>query len=508
MSDDAIRDGALAGSATPAWEHSPGGELDALLARNAMATGLAARFAGLGRAMLDKLGHGAASYSQSLLSSVQSMQSDEAVQAAQRLQLHDFATDGIKLSIVTAGGAQVDIKLSSDLNGVALKVSLAQGTLSDPERAALSDLGDAFQHAIDGLARQPAQLDLDRLLQAQQAHSSLLTGLSLHAALGGDMQQIDLQIDAGKRELRTSGSNGNMKLSVDMSTAKLAGTAQQQRQAVRHALEQFDDAARHGHGDIDLMAMFKQGFAQLNGAGSQASTPAPGTRAQALLPSATDRGVLSGLLDYTASLTQPIGSPNPLDSRETDSFSYQVSQRTTIAGRRRADRMIEQRQQSALSASYHEALQPDLPLTLGTDRQSQNYTYHQIEDQASSTLRLGYQDGLLTRASLQQSASQHTTVSKYVLGRRVRHDVMPLQASIVRDLTAQLQSGAARSDARGAPLQPAWQDSLQRLSSLALLVPDPNRLASYRPWPTSAHAVAALPIARVGMDNAGRAQKP
>ncbi|MCA1326117.1 hypothetical protein [Herbaspirillum sp. alder98] len=466
------------GSGTPSWERTPGGELDALLARNAAGADLAGRFSGLGRALLKQAGQGGGGYSQSLLSSAQAMQSSAEVQAVQRLQLHDFAADAISLSIVTASGAKVEVKLSSDANGVALAFSVSQGALSDEERAGLADLGDALQSAIDGLAQQPPQLDLDALMQARQKQSSLFAAFDLHATLGGDAQKIDLHVDADKRELSTTGNSGNIKLSVDLSNGRLIGSAQQRQGAVASYLGQFDEATRRGHGDAGLMAMFKQGFAQLNGVASQAATSQPLGRAPALFASVTDRGILSGLQDFTASVTQAIDSPNPLNKNETDSFSYTVSQHTTIGGRRQADRAIDQRQESHLSAAYHEALQPDLPLKLGTDRESQNYTYHQIEDKASSALHLGYQGGLLTRATLQQSASQNTTVSKYVLGQRVRYDNTPLQASIVQDLTAQLQADAARNDVRSEPLQPAWSERLQRLSSLALLVSDPTRLPS------------------------------
>jgi hypothetical protein len=470
--------GVIAGSGTPTWEHTPGGALDTLLSRNVSGVGLAGRFSGLGRALLAQAAQGGTSYSQSLLSSAQAMQSSAAVQAIQRLQLHDFAADSISLSVVTASGAKVDLKLSSDANGVALQFSLGEGSLSDEERAGLADLGDAFQSAIDGLAQQPPKLDLDALMQAQQKQASLFASFDLHATLGGDEQKIDLHVDAGKRELSTSGTSGSVKLSVDLSNTRLAGTTQQRQRAVSSYLDQFDDATRRGHGDAGLMAMFKQGFAQLNGVSNEALTPQPIGRSPALFASTTDRGIMSGLQDFTASVNQTIEAPNPLNKNETDSFSYKVSQHTTIGGPRQADRTIRQQQESQLSAAYHEALQPDLPLKLSTDRQSQNYTYHQIEDQASSTLNLGYQAGLLTRATVQQSASQNTTVSKYILGQRVRYDNTPLQASIVHDLTAQLQIDTARNDARSALTPAAWSERLQRISALTLLVSDPTQLQS------------------------------
>ncbi|AFO49038.1 hypothetical protein T1E_3201 [Pseudomonas putida DOT-T1E] len=99
---------------------------------------------------------------------------------------------------------------------------------------------------------------------------------------------------------------------------------------------------------------------------------------------------------------------------EVDSFTFQTSQTTTIKGSALRDLSVEQTQTSKLNASFHRSLNPMTELALSNDRKSQNYTYHLIEDQASSTTRLAYDEGRLVEASATQQASQKERILSYM----------------------------------------------------------------------------------------------
>lgn len=221
------------------------------------------------------------------------------------------------------------------------------------------------------------------------------------------------------------------------------------------------------------MALFKDAFAQLH---ASATAPVQDHTPALLAADATDRGMLSGLGDFSASITGNSAWPNPLRRDEVDGFDYQVSQRTSLSGAGQADRSIVQQAQSRLKASYHQSLQPDLPLQLDSTRQSQNYTYHQIDDRADSQLEIGYRQGFMTQARLRQSASQDSRVSKYVLGELVSQTHTPLQAQIVRDFAAQLQDGKEARAADGAYRRSRLLDGI---SELGLLQSDPQRVRAH-----------------------------
>ncbi|MDR6584859.1 hypothetical protein HBH1_00654 [Herbaspirillum sp. BH-1] len=452
----------------PIWESRQGDTLSTLMARNIGAGPMGERWTGLGKALLDQASLGGGSYSQSVLLSSTATQGNSDVQAVLRDQLHRFASQRVDLSLTTQSGARIELHLAANADGIAVDFKLAQGTLDDDDRAALSAMGDAFEQALKGLAAQPPTLDLDGLMHLDQQH---LTAIDLNATLGDDLQ-VQLHADATQRSVSATSAAGTMKVAVDATSEAITGSAQQRQRAIASYLQQFDAATRRGHGDAALADLFKDAFAQLHG-GSTTPTRPGELSAPALVADLNDRRMLSGLADFTASITGASAAPNPLRRDEVDGFDYQVSQHTNLSGARQADRSIVQQAQARLKASYHQSLQADLPLRLGTDRQSQNYTYHQIDDQADSRLEIGYRLGYMTQARLQQSASQDSRVSKYVLGQLVSQSHTPLQAQIVRDFAAQLQDGKEARAADGAYRRSRLLDGI---SALGLLQADPDQV--------------------------------
>lgn len=471
--------GASTASGRPVWERAATDAAthatNLAMAANANAGDLRTRWSGLGRALLDGMGNGGGNYSQSVLVSNEAIQGSNGVQAILRDQLHRFAANSVSLNVTTVGGAHIALGLSSDDAGIAVQVKVLDGQLDDEARAALARLGDAFQAAIDGLARQPPQLAFDGLMQFD---STQLSTLELKADLGHGDTEIDLHLGADQRTLSTRGAAGAMQVAVDVGNTSMVGGAAQQQRAIASYLAQVDDAVARGHGNQDLAGLFKQGFAQLNShlparAGNLASTSsaAPGVTIGSL-----ERQLLTGLADFKASFTQTSTSPNPRHLDERDKFDYQVSQQTSTSGHGQADRSIVQHQQSSLQAAYHEALQPDLPLKLTSDDDSQNYTYHQIDDQASSNMAIDYRRGYLARAQLSQAASQDTRISKFIKAQLMQDRHMPVQSAIVRDFAAQLQQGLAAGHDRRTDTQARWRQLLQQIGATALLQADPGRL--------------------------------
>ncbi|WDZ96655.1 hypothetical protein Herbaro_02405 [Herbaspirillum sp. WKF16] len=459
--------GQLANAKSPVWENKQLDTITAQMANTAAAGDLAGRLHGLGRALTDYIGEGGNGYSQSVLTSDLATGGDSGVQSILRDQLQKFAANSIGLSVATAGGAKVNFSLASNSDGIAVKIEVIDGKLTDADREAIRQLGDAFQGAIGGLAQQPPKLALDGLMKFD---TGALGSVELNARIGD--QAIQLHVDAQQRSLSTSSSAGTMKVAVDLKNTAILGSGEQRQRAIASYLQQFDAASRRGHGDAGLNDLFKDAFSQLNG-NYPVRTGAPGNDMPKVAADGTDRQMLSGLADFTASISQATESPNPLRRGETDGFDYQVSQQTSLTGRNQANRGITQEQHSSLKAAWHEALQPDLPLKLGTDKQSQNYTYHQVDDQASSKLEIGYELGYLSKVRLSQSASQNTRVTKYVMGEKVSDVSTPLNSAIVRDFAEQLRDGR---DARTADGQYRWQQKLAQIGAMALLQPDPSAL--------------------------------
>lgn len=459
--------GQMANARPPVWEHTQIDTITAQMASTAAAGDLAGRLRGLGHALTDHIGEGGGAYSQSVLLSDLATGGDTGVQSILRDQLQKFATNSIGLSVTTTGGAKVNFSLSSNSDGIAVKIDIAEGKLTDADREAIRQLGDAFQDAIGGLAQQPPKLSLDGLMKFD---TGALAAVDLDAKIGD--QSMQLHVDAQQRSLSTSSSAGTLKVAVDLKNTAILGSGEQRQRAIASYLQQFDAASRRGHGDAGLNDLFKDAFSQLNGS-YPAQAYAPGQQMPAVTADGTDRQMLSGLADFTASVSQATASPNPLNRNETDGFDYQVAQQTSLFGQNQASRGITQEQHSSLKAAWHEALQPDLPLKLGTDKQSQNYTYHQVDDQASSKLEIGYELGYLSKVRLSQSASQNTRVTKYVLGEKVSDVSTPLNLAIVRDFAEQLRDG---KDARTADGQYRWRQKLAQIGAMALLQADPSAL--------------------------------
>ena len=427
------------------WESKDIDGISSSMRLDFSAQSLAGRFDKIGAALLDRFKTEGSSFSQSILQLapgiVQGPNASASIEML-RSQLHTQADNQITLDVLTKSGVKVELALGSQHDGLAVQVKVSNGTLSDSDRSALASLSDAFQRAIDGLTSVPPQLDLSGLTQFD---ASVVSSVELHASINTDNlgpQTLDFHADSHTRSLVFNGPSGKVQVNVDMSKTAIQGSAAQQAKTIDTYLQQFDDAQKRGHGDASLMAMFKDAFAEVNSdyGAKPASWRASETATSAPLADHGDTA-LSGLADFSASIDQTSESPNPMRPDERDTFAYQASQSTSVASGYQQSRSIKQHQQTHLNASYHQALSSDTPLLLTASAKSQNYLYYAINDNASSTTELKYNDsGLLTKATQDESTSRDVRIQKYLLGRMIEDTATPLFSSQSRDLLKLLRS--------------------------------------------------------------------
>ncbi len=395
--------------------------------------------------------------------------------------LPDDVDHGFSLNVVTAGGATVTLGLASRGNELLVRIG-ADAELSEDERAALAGLAEGFQDAIDGMAMDTPQLRLGKL---SRLDGGLLQSIELHAAVTlptvpPEIQTLDFHIDGEQRSVHVDSPAGTLDLSVKTGMPEALGTRQQQDKAIASYLKQFDQAARRGHGDAHLTAMFRDAFSDLSRTASR-DAPADASRALAR----EEHAVLTGLADFSASVTQAPQRINPARLSEVDGFHYEVAQETRIGGASWADRSLAQSQRSRLSAQFHEPLREGGQLAFNFSSESQNYRYREIDDTARSDATLERRDGKLRLARLEQSAEQSERVREYVLGRMMSDTTAPAQQQLLRDLVAILdpyragRDGEAREESRE-EREARREQALQSLSEDLLLLGDSAELANRR----------------------------
>ncbi|MBN9095283.1 hypothetical protein [Pandoraea pnomenusa] len=443
----------VANGATLYWQTPPSDPLSLLMSGNASTHALGNRLDSLGRKLLDVIAGGATAYSQSVLRSSTVVAPSADALAVQRTQLQTDADNRFALTIKTASGAQVSVRLGSSDDGLSAEVAVTKGTLTDAERDQLGKLADAFQRAVDGLGKQPPVVDFGALTGFDTA---LLSSVDLSATLGANgtsAQTIAFHADATQRNVHVDGASGRFEVNVDLQSMQAVGSPKAQAAALDAWLARFDIARTRGNGDASLMQMFKGAFTGLNGH----YPPAPALPRIAL--SSADKSVLSGLADFSASISQTTSASNPLRPSEVDGFDYRISQHTDIGGKDTLNRTVAQQAEATLTASYHRSLWAGVPLNLTTDPKSQNYEYVKVHDSANTDIQVGYRDGLPVRAAVHRSADQSTQVQRFEMARLVSDVITPQAMSQRSDLTTLLASVLRSDVARPAP--PAGSDGAE-----------------------------------------------
>lgn len=467
----------------PTWERQPDDAISSLMAGNLVYGPPGTRFNGLGAALLKRFGTDIGDFSQSVTL---------AAQAANASALHTDADNQIKLSIRTASGATVELSLGSQDDGMAVQIKVSGGELTEAESKALVQLSGAFQEAIDGLSALPPRMALGGLTKFDPA---VLSSIDFKANIKSDgkgaINSLEFHADAKSRSVNATGPSGTVKVDVDLSNPAILGNATQQAQAMARYLQQADTAGSRGRGDAVLVSMFKDAFSQMN-SNYGVTAPVAGREAPGVIAlNAGDHSLLSGLADFNASMTQPPVSSNPVRPEEVDTFSYKLSQSTTVTGRDPRDRNIHQDQQAQLSASFHRALTPGVSLLLTTSKDSQSYEYVRIDDQSKASADITYEDGKRTGATVEQSARESTRVQRYLMGKLESDTTTPLERKRVSDVRQLLSSveKAERShepeDARRRDQALAVAGSLAVLPDRAGALPRGNGETVYRPQPAA-----------------------
>ncbi|MEA3172018.1 MAG: hypothetical protein QOI97_4966 [Pseudomonas sp.] len=468
------RDGQLPGQETlRAWENSSQDAVTNAINSRFNSISTASRYSGLGAALVDQFTQGGGvGISQSVLNTTAARAGDAGAIKTDQTLLHNKADNQVSLSIKTTSGKTVTFSLSSQKDGLGVQATVEGGDLTADELKAVGQLGSAFQASVDGLTAVPPKLDLGKLTQFDtQVLASVDLNASLKALDGKDVS-LAFHADSQSRTTRMSGPAGNIDLAVDLKNAAILGDAKQQAKALKTYLAQFDRVAQRGSADADLMAMFKDAFSSMN-----SNYPQGVTAPVALSNNPSDKGLLTGLADFKASIKQSVDASNPMRPSEVDSFSYTVSQKTQVNGRSSADRSVTQHQQSALSASFHTSLNGGKPPVLDGNRESQNYLYVQVQDKASSTASFAYKDGQLASASVSQTAVQSTHTQKYVMAKLVEDTVVPKEGASKRDYLALLEHAAqASKKSKDALEQSTLKDALASMHDSVMLQQDPAAL--------------------------------
>jgi hypothetical protein len=437
-------------SAAVVWERETADKVSSVIADTLPARTLAGRLEGVASALLDRFKTDGGSYSQSARMASGAGQVDglDGVQAGSAAQ----AEDAYMLRVTTASGVKVEVSLRNRPDGLAVQIDVAEGELSETERKAISGLSKAFQDAVDGLASVPPRMAWSSLAKFD---SSVLSSVSMQAtatANGAVAQSVDFSADSKQRSLTIKNAEGVVKVDVDVSKAALFGNAQQRAAAVSDYLQQFDAARGRGRGAEALMSLFKDAFAELHQsyeAGAAPSSQAPRIAAAGY----TYRSLLSGVADFSASISQTMDASNPYKTSEINQFTYQVSQSSRVSGRPLFDLGIKQEQRANLAASFHTALAPQQKLELSKDKDSQNYKFFQIKDEITSQTGIQYEQGRLIEASFTQTRNLSMRVQAYVKGELIEDTLTPVIETRTRDLLTLVRS---------ADLEPSEIERLQR----------------------------------------------
>ena len=431
------------------WASSPTDDVSALMQKN-MKTNLSpwwnesSLLDGLGARLLNRFATTPSDFSQSVVSYLpDSSISTEATEAtdvaraasAQALMAAQVAPNRIGLTITTASGKAVNVAISFGGDGKAISNSLSvevqvDGELTADEQKAVAQLAEGFQAALDGLARVPPTVDLSGLVDYD---ASVLSGVDLSVRQtprqGAELMSFDFHADAKSRNFAMESVSGKLSVSVDLSSAVIRGSAEQQAAALKDYLQQFDAANQRGHGDAKLIAQFKAAFAQLN-----SNYPTADELSIPLL-NAKDRSVLSGLADFTASMSGDFtDAAEGRVTTEEGHIEYRASQSTTISG---SDKYlglnVSQTQRASLTADFVKSRN-------GTqlDTSSGNYDRYSIRDESSTTTSFAYAKDKLKNALVERLVNQLETYSKFVDHKIVEERQTPRNEATRQDISAKL----------------------------------------------------------------------
>lgn len=332
----------------------------------------------------------------------------------------------VSLDIVTQSGSTLHLNMTQKEDGVVVELKTDGEALNDDEAAAVANLGASLEKALSGLGQNPPKIDISGLTNFD---SSVLKSVDLKTDVRADdasVQSLNFHASTTDRYVAYQDKDFSLKVSSDLSNPTLAGDYAQQQATLSAYDTKFDKARSTGHGDRDQMEALKSVFRALNTTASAERTAI--TVGADIRVDNSGQSQLSGLNDFSLSLTQTEKSTNPARDDEKDRFSYQASQSTTENVLSDGSKSVKQTTRSHISAAWHEALDPSIPLALNKMKSSQNYTYHLLENDEESTTTLNYNSrGMLGSVGHNEQVNNRETVKKYVRGELVDQTVTPVQ---------------------------------------------------------------------------------
>lgn len=381
-------------------------------------------FAGVGKALLLQLKESPKDFTSVVASPNAADKSAEVSKNSAGAQASAVAFD-----IVTQTGVKVSISLAHQEDGMVAQITTTGGELTEAETTAITGLADAFQKTLDGLSNSTPNVDLEGLTKF---NTQVLKSVDLATDIrqGSDsLQSLSYHADSTQRSVDYKDGNSSFQLDTDLSHPERLGTVGQQDRALAAYAKQLDDAKSRGHGDNTLINAFKETFRALNSNYGSNELQANQSKAnQSIMLMSEDdksRGYLSGLADFKASFQQADISSNPYKKEEKDTFSYSFSQTSNSTNLGDDNGTLRQQTTANLRATYHESLTPGTPLKLTDDKFSQNYTYHQIDDQTTTSTALDFKQGLLASVTSSQTTHNLESVKKYVSGRLTEETQTP-----------------------------------------------------------------------------------
>lgn len=367
-----------------------------------------------------------ASLGSALLSNLNDKREDvtQALSRAEMGAVNASSDSAVALNIVTHSGSTVSLVMTQQAEGLAVEVKTHGEALNDVEAAAIADLSGALEKTLSGLGQQPPQLDL---LGLTNFDSSVLKSIDLKTDLRNSestLQSLNFHADDKTRSVAYEDGEFSLEMSSDLAHPALTGNAVQQQSALSAWDDKLDKARRAGHGDRDQMAVLKSVFHALNS--HTDSETAAINDSKAIRIGDNGASQLSGLNDFSLSLTQTQKTANPARGEENDRFAYSASQSTEESAGSNGAKTVKQTMHSHLSAAWHEALDPSIPLALNEMKSSQNYYYHLLDNDEENSTTLNYNDrGQLANVSQSEQVNNRETVKKYVLGKLVDQTVTP-----------------------------------------------------------------------------------
>jgi hypothetical protein len=348
-----------------------------------------------------------------------SVPATEAITGAQ-----SSSQSALALTITTQSGVQVSLQMTRQQGGMVVELKTSGGQLNSDEAAAIGQLSAGLQKTLEGLDASTTQLDISDLMKFDSAQ---LKSVDLKTDLrsGSNVtQSLNLHADDQARWLGFHNGDVSIKLDTDVAKLTQAGSATQQQAALDQWTTKFDQAASRGHGDRDMLALFKDSFRALNTTEGKAGESINTQRVKSIDANAAKSGAISGLADFSASYQQTPISGNPYKPEEEDAFALNVAQKTTSQQHGDTQELTQQTL-FKLKASFHTALDSASAAKLTEQKSSQNYQYHLIDDEErSQTAVTQNKQGELT-ALYSQQLTQNETVKTYQLAQLIASVATP-----------------------------------------------------------------------------------